>query len=107
MANNSYNLCNNWGLWCHDQKVTEKAVILKCSMSRKNKDTGEYSAPLFIDVYCSFGDECEIEQDDYVKSNINVDGQLSVGDYTNKNGDKVPTMTIFATKVTKAVKAAR
>lgn len=103
MAKNDYNICSNWGLRCFEQKETEKAVILRCNMSRKNKDTGEYSAPLYIDVYCGFND-CDIKQDDYAKSNINVDGQFSVSDYTNKNGDKVPSITIFATKVTKVAK---
>lgn len=103
--NNSFNLCTNWGLWCFDQKVMDKAVILKCSMSRKNKETGEYSLPVYIDVYCDF-DNCEIkyEESGYTKSNINVDGQFSVSDYVNKDGDKVPTITIFATKVTKAAR---
>lgn len=102
--NNSFNMCTNWGLRCYEQKETEKAVILKCSMSRKNKETGEYSAPVYIDVYCPF-ESCEIQKDDYAKSNINVDGQFAVGDYTNKKtGDKVPTLTIFATKVTKVTR---
>ena len=100
MANQDYNICSNWGLRCYEQKVTEKSVILKCSMSHKNKKTNEYTSPIFIDVVCSF-DKCEIEQDDYAKSGINVWGQFSTSDYTDKNGEKRPTMTIFATKVTK------
>lgn len=103
MANAKYdfNLVKNWGLRCYEMKMTEKMVVLKCSMSRKNKETGEYTAPIYIDVNCMF-DSCEIEQDDYAKSNINVDGQFAVNEYTNKNGDKVPQMMIWATKVTKS-----
>jgi single-stranded DNA-binding protein len=97
---NNYNVCTNWGLRCFEQKMIDKGVILKCSMSRKNKDTNEYSAPVYIDVVCFF-DRCEIAQDDYAKSGINVDGQFGVGDYTNKAGEKVATMSIYATKVTK------
>lgn len=103
MANTNYNICTNWGLHCFQQKELSKAVVLKCSMSRKNKETGEYSAPVYIDVYCSF-EGCDIKQDDYIGGNINVDGQFSVGDYTNKQGEKVPTITIFATKVTKVTR---
>lgn len=105
MANNKndFNLCNNWGLHCFEQKVLDNAVVLKCNMSRKIKDSNEYTAPVYIDVYCGFND-CEIEKDDYAKANINVDGQFSVGEYTDKNGNKKPTMTIFATKVTKVTR---
>lgn len=95
-----YNVCSNWGLRCYEQKMTDKAVILKCSMSKKKKETGEYSAPVYIDVVCTF-DRCEIAQDDYAKSLINVDGQFSVGDYEDKDGNTRATMTIFATKVVK------
>ena len=34
MANN-FNICENWGLRCYEQKMTEKSVILKCSMNRR------------------------------------------------------------------------
>ena len=104
MANN-FNICENWGLRCYEQKMTEKSVILKCSMNRKGDD-GEYTAPIYIDVVCSIvGDnQCDIARDDYAKSFVDVWGRFSVGDYTNKNGDKIPTMTIFATKVAKRVR---
>jgi len=74
-------------------------------MNRKGDD-GEYTAPIYIDVVCSIvGDnQCDIVQDDYAKSFVDVWGRFSVGDYTNKNGDKIPTMTIFATKVAKRVR---
>ena len=103
MANNDFNLCTNWGVRCFEQKVTEKGVILKCNMNRKNKETGEYTAPLYIDVFCSFNG-CDIEEGDYAKTNINVDGQFAVGEYTDKGGNKKPTITIFATKVTKVAR---
>lgn len=99
-----FNVCVNWGLRCYDMKLTEKAVILKCTMNRKKKDTGEYSAPIYIDVVCSF-QTCQIVQDDYAKSFVNVDGRFSVDDYTNRNGEKVAQMTIFATKVVKSLPA--
>ena len=101
-----FNVCTNWGLRCYEQKVTDNAVILKCSMNRKKKDTGEYSAPVFIDVVCSFN-TCEIAQDDYAKSFINVDGRFSVDDFVNRNGDKIATMTIFAKRVVKSLPAQR
>lgn len=102
MANNaqSFNVCTNWTLRCFEMKQTQKSVILKSSMSRKNKETGEYSAPVYIDVICPF-ESCDIKEDNYAKSTINVDGSFSVSDYTNKEGKKVPQMVIFATKVTK------
>lgn len=105
MANTTqdFNVCTNWGMRCFEQKVSEKGVTLKCSMNRKNKETGEYTVPLYLDVFCSF-DKCDIEQDDYAKSFINVDGNFGVGEYTNKAGNKVPSITIFATKVTKSVR---
>lgn len=98
--NNDYNLCVNWGLRCFEMKQTDKAVILKCSMSKKDKQTGEYSAPLYMDVYCAF-DTCDIKEDDYTKSSINVDGQISISTYTTKGGEARPNITIFATRVTK------
>lgn len=93
-----YNVITNWGLRCYSQKVTEKSVILKCSMAKKKQD-GEYTKPFYIDVICSF-DNCEIAEGDYEKSNISVDGSFGVGEYENKNGEQVSTFTIFATKVT-------
>lgn len=104
MANTQdFNICSNWGLRCYDMKEVEKGVVLKCSMSRKDKKTGEYTVPLYIDVVCMF-DRCEIQEDDYVKSFINVDGFFSVGEYETKSGNKVPSIAIFATKVTKSVR---
>lgn len=97
----NYNVCKNWGLRCYEQKLTKNSVILKCSMNRKNKETGEYTAPVYIDVICPF-ETCQIAEDDYAKTFINVDGNFSTGEYTNRNGDKVATLTIFADKVTKA-----
>lgn len=99
MANTPYNVCENWGLRCFEQKVTDKAVILKCSMNSKDKKTGEYTASIYIDVVCSF-ETCEIAQDEYNGKFINVDGQFRAGGYVNKNGEKVATMSIFASKVT-------
>ena len=105
MANqNEYNICKNWGLRCFQQKETSNAVILKCSMNHKDKKTGEYTAPVYIDVVCMF-ETCEIQQDDYVNSYINVDGHFSTGEYQQKEtGKKIPTMSIFADKVTKSVR---
>lgn len=102
-ANQGFNLCVNWGLRCYEQKITEKSVILKCSMNRKDKQSGEYTVPVYIDVVCTF-DKCDIEQDDYAKSFVDVDGQFSTGEYTNKSGEKVSSLTIFASKVTKKVR---
>ena len=100
-SNSNFNICENWGLRCFEQKATEKSVVLKCSMNKKDKETGEYTAPIYIDVVCPFS-TCDIKEDDYVKSFVNVWGQFSTGEYTNKNGDKVATLTIFAKKVTKS-----
>lgn len=106
MANQNFqdfNVCKNWGLRCYEMKITEKSVILKCSTNRKDKTTGEYTAPIYIDVICPF-ETCDIAEDDYAKNFINVDGKFSAGGYTNREGVKIATMTIFADKVTKSVK---
>lgn len=102
MSEKKFNECIAWGLRCYEQKLTEKTVVLKCNMNHKDKETGEYTAPVYIDVICVL-ENCEIEEDDYAKSYITVDGRFSTGEYTNKNGEKVPTLKIFATKVEKAV----
>lgn len=106
MANTmNFNVCENWGLRCYEQKVLDDKglVILKCSMNRKDKETGEYTTPIYIDVICNLS-SCDIKSDDYAKKFVNVWGQFSVSDYTNKNGTKVPTMSIFATKVELSIK---
>ena len=106
MADNAkiqdWNVCKNWGLRCFEQKVTDKSVTLKCAINRKRED-GTYTKPVYIDVICVLG-KCDIAEDDYAKSYINVDGYFSVDSFTTKNGEEVPTMKIFATKVTKAQK---
>ena len=96
-----YDLVQNWGLYCYEVKEIKGGVVLKCSKNKKKSpDSNEYTAPLFVDVMCMF-DNCEIAEDEYEKNRINVDGQLSIGEYTNKDGVTNPTITIFATKVTK------
>lgn len=99
--NKDFNVCKNWGLRCFEMKESQKSVTLKCSMNRKDKETGEYTKPLYIDVICPF-DSCDIPQDEYAKSFVNVDGQFAVDEYTNKNGEKVVTCKIFADKVRKS-----
>ena len=97
---NVFNSCINWGLRCIEQKVLEKSVILKCYMNRKDRKTGQYTVPIYIDVVCPF-ETCDIVEDDYTQSFINVDGQFHTGEYTKKSGEKVPTISIIASKVTK------
>ena len=98
---NNYNQCVNWGLWCYDSKETSKGVVLKCTMSQKRKDSDGYTVPVYIDVFYNPSD-CEIEGNDtsIAKKRISVDGKFSVSEYTSKSGEKVPTMTIWATKIT-------
>lgn len=109
MANseNNYNICENWGLRCFEQRVNDKgtSVTLRCSMSRKTKNTDQegkpiYTQPVWIDVICMFAD-CDIPEDDYSKQFITVDGQFQVDEYTNKENVKVPSLKIWATKVRK------
>lgn len=95
-----WNVCTNWGMRCFEQKVSEKSVTLKCTMNKKKED-GEYTKPVYIDVICILG-KCDIAQDDYAKSYINVDGNFAPDEFVNKSGEAVATMKIFATKVTKA-----
>ena len=98
-----WNVCENWGLRCYEQKVADKSVTLKCTMNKK-KENGDYTKPLYIDVICVLG-KCDIEQDDYTKSYINVDGNFSADEFVSKQtGEAVATMKLFATKVTKAQK---
>lgn len=101
-SENNYNQCVNWGLWCYDSKETSKGVVLKCTMSQKRKNADGYTVPVYIDVFCTSA-ECEMDADEnfesFVKKRINVDGQFGVSEYTSKNGEKTPTMTIWATKV--------
>lgn len=101
-ANVDYNVCTNWSLWCYDTKQTSKGLVLKCSMSSKRKNSPsekpEYTAPVFIDVFCGFED-CQIEPKEYASSRVHVDGKFTASDFTTTDGRVLTTMTIYATKV--------
>ena len=98
----NYNVCENWGLYCFEQRFLEgKGVVLKCSMNSKDKKTGKYSVPIYIDVVCLF-DSCDIAQDEYAKQNVNVWGTFKASSFVNQNTkEEQPQMTIYASKVVK------
>lgn len=96
----SYNICKNWGLYCFDMKETQTGVRLNCALNGKKKEDGTYEKGVSIGVFCSF-ETCDIIEDDYSKCFIDVDGGISVSEYTNKEGVVCSSMTIFADKVRK------
>lgn len=113
-GNNNFNLVNNWGLYCFEQKVNDAqtVVTLRCTMKRKRKDKDgkdvigqdgkpEYTEPMWIDVMCML-DRCEIAQDDYSKNSINVDGQFAIDEWFSEKENKYRlSYKIWASKVTK------
>ena len=104
MANekNQFNKVENWGLKCFEfrENKSGNSVTLKCALNGKKKEDGTYPKPLYLDVLCQFG-SCDIPEDDYNNSYINVDGNISISDYKTKDGNVVMRPTIFATKVRK------
>ena len=106
MANRTFNICENWGLYCFDMKQTEKGIRLNCALNGKKKEDGSYSKGVNVGVFCAFPNEngeggCDIEPDDYSGGYIDVWGGISASEYTDKDGVVRASLTIFADKVRK------
>lgn len=95
--------CVNWGLYCFEQKLTknEKSVFLKCSLSGKDKDKNYLPRSQFISVFADITGKCQIEQDEYGQSLINVDGWLHLTNYVDKNGNLMAGLSLSASRVEK------
>lgn len=95
---NEFNQCNNWLMRVYEQKVTDKCVTLRCTVNSKKKDGNGYTKPSYIDVICISG-KCEIEEEDYTKRLIKVNGTFYPDEYTTSTGEKRPALKIFADSV--------
>lgn len=94
-----YNRCDDWCMFCHEQKATENAITLNCSMNRK-KQEGGYTKAITVYVVCP-ADSCDIEKDAYAESLILASGRFLPDEYTTKEGQSKAVMKIFADKVVK------
>ena len=96
-----------WVLACCPLSIrvlTYEVFIENVGREKRNRTALQYITAIPYPRYSPPHEEGAYLQDDYAKSFVDVWGRFSVGDYTNKNGDKIPTMTIFATKVAKRVR---
>lgn len=93
-----FNVCKNWSLYCFEVKERDKSLVLKCSMNRKKKD-GTYSKSIFVDVVAIAG-KTVINENDYQKARISVDGNFSVEDYV-KGEETITKLVIYASEVRK------
>ena len=101
-----FNVCENWGLRCFSMKDTQKndGVILNCGLNPAQKrEDGSYGKALSVNVVCKF-DTCDIKEDDYSNKSISVWGRIQLSEYkSNKTGEYMPQLTIFADKVRETV----
>lgn len=74
---------------------------LTAFIAGRKKDDGTYPVPVWLSVYID-KKRCKIDQDDiydYEEQLIQVNGQLTVSSYINKEGTEVPTITIWAERI--------
>lgn len=95
-----YNIVKNWGLFCFDYKASEKGVQLNCALNGKKKEDGSYGKGVPVSVFAPF-DSCDIPEDDYTKCYIDVDGGVTVHEWTDKEGNLRSNLQIWADKVSK------
>ncbi len=91
------NTVTNWSLRTFQPKQTEKAMILPSSLSGKKKPDGTYPKSMNVSVFCT--ENTNIQPDDYTNAYISVDGNISVGEWVDREGNVHPQYTIFATRV--------
>lgn len=94
-----YNHCIDWIAYCHEQKTTESALTLNCTMNSKKREGG-YTKPIKIFIVCPV-DSCNIEKDAYSESVIRFTGRFLPDDYIDKDGNAKSVMKIFAESVVK------
>ena len=99
--------CTDWLLYCFEQEICKDVWLrMRCKLSGgKNKD-GSYKQGQQITVMCRIANPddktplCEIQERDYSRSWIHVDGRISCSDYKKKDGTTGTDLTIWADKVT-------
>lgn len=100
--NANYNRCEDWVMFCHQQKVTDEAVTLNCTMNKKKKEGG-YTKAVTIYVVCPSA-SCDIERDAYASSLVKVSGRFLPDEYKTSSDEYKATMKIFADTVGKPSK---
>lgn len=99
-----FNAMLSWRMYCYEVKVTAGTITLRCRMNNKKKDGTGYTAPIWWEVVAIKG-RCDIEEDNYVHSWIDVDGQFLPDETIPAGGGKpIPKLVIFADWVRKADK---
>ena len=97
-------------LWCFEQVVKGDYVRLSCKIPSKapsgaGKD--ERGQGLHVSIMARISNPTdkspltEIEEGDYSKGWIHVNGRLAAGDWIDKNKQTHTDLTVWATKVTK------
>ena len=99
MNNRTFNLCDNFGLYCMEQQMTANGVRLICMLNGKKKEDGTYPKGFKITVVCTFN-TCNIAPADYSKKFIDVYGGLTVTDYVDNGGNLRSQLVLFADSVT-------
>lgn len=98
MTQRTFNICHNWRLFCIEMKETNGGVRLSCKLNGKKREDGTYPNGVSVSVMCLF-ETCDIPEADYNKKYIDVDGGITISEYTNKDGETKSTLTLFADKV--------
>ena len=98
--------CRDWLLYCFGvhHKEGSSYVFLDCKVHAGKLDDGSYAPSIPVTVIAriepdSDGKQTEIEERDYSRSWIRVDGQMSTDTYNAKDGSYVTKLQLWATKV--------
>jgi hypothetical protein len=104
-GNADFNICTNWGLYCHEFRDIKKkdgeviGVSLRCTMNGRKREDGSFPKSMSVSVNC-YSDSCtETPQEDPTGKKISVDGRFQIGEYVNKDGVAIAQYTINATSV--------
>ena len=95
-----FNICTRWCLYCIEVVQTENGLRFACMLNGKKRSDGTYGKGVPVSVICSW-ESCDITQDDYNRCYIDVDGGITVSEYTIHSGESRSILTLFADKIRK------
>lgn len=85
--------CTDWLLYCFGQQVSKSGcyLIMNCKIHTGKLPDGNYAPSISVTVMARIqpdqdGHMTQIEERDYAKTWIRVDGQMSTDTYQDKNG---------------------